>query len=334
MKNAIFVLIFFTFYVGFSQKTDELSSQKNKLDTIYINDISDKLIIKINEDNNFNSSKYINKQNNQSYELNYSQGYKSFISLDYKFIELTLGISQKYVSFVNGQSKKRETKSINLGFPILMNKWLQNINYNYIQGFYIDDSYPNNTFSEFKNLSKAKYSGTTSYIFNNTKFSYFAYAYQTAIQKKSAGSFIPSLNYYYMVSKDAETNPIAFYKDHLIFTNFALGYQYNWVPHKNLLISAGASTGFGFNYSERIDSLESEKVTFFSSNFALNSNLTLSYQINRIFFGSQLYYNFVKSKDDKTTSLSNNNNYGVFFVGYRFNTPKIIEKPFNWIENL
>lgn len=329
MKKVFFLLFVCKFYSLFSQQKEAVST----IDSTYIKDISDKLIIKINGDNNINTYKFYNKDYDVPYELRSNQGYKTFVSIDYKFLGFAIGIPQKYLPIENDFSKKGKTKSINFGFSFFMNRWLQNINYSYTKGFYLNDFYDdNNNYFVFPDYTKTKYSGTTSYVLNNKKFSYYAYKYQTAIQKKSAGSFIPSLNYYYLVSKDKEYNPDIIYKSHLYYANLALGYQYNWVPFKNLLISAGVSTGFGFNYSSTFDSTSKDKTTFISSNFAYNGNITMSYQIKNFFFGSQFYSNNVSSKEDKSTNLSNNINYGLVFIGYRFNAPKIIEKPFNWVE--
>ena len=331
MKNLFLFFFILQAIVGFGQSEEALSIKKRDIDTTYIQDISDDLIIKLNTDNNIVSYKYLNNDSGRQFEIKSSQIYKTFFSVDYKFLGMAISIPQEILPFSDEDNKEGKSKSLSLGLSFFLNRWLQNLNYSYTKGFYLTDATNANT--SLPNLSKTKYSGTTSYVINNKKFSYYAHYYQTNIQKISAGSFIPTLNYYYLYSNDVDKNTNISYNENLLYANLAICYQYNWVPMDKILISAGISSGIGINYSEKMNSSQSDKTKFYSNNFTFNTNFTLSYRFEKLFVGAQFYTNSIKSKENEITSLSNNINYGVFFVGYRFKAPKIIERPFNWIEN-
>ncbi|MDO6759816.1 DUF4421 family protein [Tamlana sp. 2_MG-2023] len=164
-----------------------------------------------------------------------------------------------------------------------------------------------------------KIGGSTSYIFNEN-FSYRAIATQDEKQLKSAGTFMPRLVYYF-TKYDLNFPDINLSNDYNSFDiAFAPAYIYNFVPTKNLFISAGASAGIGLNYSNNphgdddLTSLLTE----------LDFSGTITYDVNYLYLGAHYNYLILNHNTDRSSYIKDDIPYLQFFIGYRFNAPKKI----------
>ena len=107
------------------------------------------------------------------------------------------------------------------------------------------------------------------YLFNGTRFSYAAAYDQSVVQKRSAGSLMAGAMYYYgHINYASPTNGDLIYlmkglgRVKLWQGSVGLGYAYNWVPAKGLLVSAMAmpmATVFNrvraYGYSTNVEEL-------------------------------------------------------------------------------
>lgn len=104
------------------------------------------------------------------------------------------------------------------------------------------------------------------YVFNYRHFSYPAAFSMSTVQLKSAGSWMAGLRYdkqdinfdaahtealLQSINPDAKLiNSLRITRTHYEQVGFSLGYAYNWVPRKQLLISASAAPSIGYRYQE------------------------------------------------------------------------------------
>ena len=109
----------------FGQAELSISNPKNKqlkeaVDTSYVKDISDKLIIKINRDSRVDSYTITEKDNSSTTILpNDRKNY--FISLDYKFIGFSLGLPKTWSDSNYQNYLKGKTTDFNLNFTFFIN---------------------------------------------------------------------------------------------------------------------------------------------------------------------------------------------------------------------
>lgn len=316
---------------GFIDKT-------NGIDTSYIEDISDKFIVKLNRDSKIDF--YTIKTGGfPSVSIAPNTTNNFCFGLDYKFIGFSIGFPKKWYENTDSHGLKGKSTAFSIGFSLFFNKFLQTFNYNMAKGYYIKESeyfVPNwqegiTPYIQFPNFKSTRFSTTTSYIMNGNKFSYRSFSQQTQIQKKSAGSFIPSLTNEYLYTSDNEEGySEKKYKLKLSSTLF-VGYQYNWVIIKNLNFSSGIFSGYGWGYVKNFEPDNLPEKTYWEEKLALNFNANLNYQWKNLFFGVQFssLNNFTKEDDSK---INNTINYENIYIGYQFNSPKRIEKYVNWIE--
>lgn len=337
LKTKLIIIFLLVSNSFFAQDGAEKSVVKTKIDTTYVKDISDKFIVKINTDAridsydiNYNDGSTINLVPNVN--ANYS------VSLDYKFLGISIGLPKKWFESEEKNRLKGKTSGINLTFNFFFNKWLQTIHYNSTKGYYVENTSslvdgwrPNiDPYLQLPDLKVQVFGGSTSYIFNGNKFSYRSFLQQTQIQRKSTGSFIPTLQYDYFYRTNINAQSTLDY-DKTLSVIASAGYQYNLVVLKNLNLSGGLFPGFGFEHSNSTDSSISKKIKAWNTKTNMNFNLNLNYQLRKFFCGIQFssINTFIK---DNESQINNSLNYGNIYLGYRFNAPKIIKKPINWIE--
>lgn len=327
----------------FGQAELSISNPKNKqlkeaVDTSYVKDISDKLIIKINRDSRVDSYTITEKDNSSTTILpNDRKNY--FISLDYKFIGFSLGLPKTWSDSNYQNYLKGKTTDFNLNFTFFINNWVQAVYYNTVKGYYIDN--PNlstqnvsgelSPYLQLPDFKTRKIGGATSYVMNGKRFSYRSFLQQTQIQKKSSGSFIPSISYEFFYSSNRLDGFSEDEYKKILSIMTSIGYQYNLVVMKKLNFSGGVFSGYGMGYVRDFSPETRIENKYWQNRFSVNFNLNFNYSWKNVFCGVQIssLSNFTKEED---LNINNTINYENIYLGYRFDAPKIIKKPVNWLE--
>jgi hypothetical protein len=329
--------------VGFAQTEPLLESSKTKnpqhtVDTSYIKDISDKLIIKINSDSRVDSYT-IKDKDNSSTTIRPNNRKNYFFSVDYKFIGFSIGLPKSWSESDYENYLKGKTTDFNLNFTFFLNKWVQAVYYNSTKGYYIESSDQpiqvptgeTRPYPQLPNFKIRRLGGSTTYAVNGNKFSYRSFLQQTQIQKKNAGSILPSLSYeYFFLTDKSDDYSTESYKKNLSLTA-SIGYQYNWVVFKNLNFSGGITTGYGLGYVKSYDPAINTEEQYWEKKINLNFNVNLNYQWKNAFCGIQVS-SLNSFSQEADYNIRNTINYENIYLGYRFDAPRIIKKPVTWLE--
>ncbi|MCB0373822.1 MAG: DUF4421 family protein [Muricauda sp.] len=320
----MFPIFYFLGFYGFSQK-----------DTSDIITYTDKIILKMNLDTRTDIYLYENRQENTSLHLVPNNRFRMFLSLDYEFIGVSVGLVPKFLGANSDEALKGESQFTDYQFRFFLGRWIQSLSYRKIAGNYVrntGDFAPDWTegvdpYLQFKGLSSSSYAMSTSYVFNR-KFSYRNIVYQNEWQKKSAGSFVPSLYYDYNIFDFDEDGTIS--KDKYFNIKTAPSYYYTYVLHRKWFLSGNVSPALGvrFSKSESVvdDVRTTERNTFFIRSVAAGVNL--GYSSERVIFGINANFSAEWYKEESTSMVENDQFYGVLYVGYRFDPPSIVKKIF------
>lgn len=338
-KNVCF--LFFLFTIPFYGQ-ENLSYKSNKItpDTTYIKNLADKLIVKIFVDNKTDTYTFFRKNPDEIYTITPNVNSKISVSLDYEIFAFALSVPKKWSPF-KPDELKGNTKDISFSFGFFLNKWYQNFYFSNTRGYYIantDGFIPEwqqgtHPYLQLPNYRARKFEGTTSYVLNANRFSYRSFLYQTQIQKKSAGSFIPTLNYLYLYHSDSDQESDYQYRENIFSMSAILAYQYNWVVSPHFCFSAGANIGVGFRNSNGRFKVDNDQATrhYTSLSNTLGFNANINYQNNRFFCGLKGIVSGTTANDDRESSVNNSILYGVVYFGYCFDTPHLISKVYNKI---
>lgn len=318
------ILIICLPFTVFSQENDSIRSNE------YIELMDNKLSVKIDFDNNIET--FFAEENDIEFKIEPNVDYRAEISVHYRFISFKLGFSPHlFTNFDEEQKGKSKIFKIETDFYI--KKWVQTLSYSQTKGFYSPDfpvpaDYPTD-YLILDDLKIINFKGITRYRFNEN-YSLKAITTQTEIQRKSAGTFMPSFSYSYNILKNKATH------QDLNTINFILsaGYLHTFVLNNKLYGSIGATPGVGVDFNKITVKINNDEFVDNDTNYTLNfdGHLGLGYNSNRFFSGA--YFRLLTTTRKNTVIV----NYDTFrthfqvFIGYRFDAPKFLKKEADWIE--
>jgi hypothetical protein len=312
--NIVFFLIISLPFYGQDDTHTVIANDSLKWKKKYPNKITTRLFMI----NTSNSLEIQSRQENFSINLNANKQDRLGASVGFRSIVISFGFSP---NFLSENRNNQNSKLFNLNFRNYFGQWMQTIDLYKEKGFFIEEG---DVSLYLPKTTSLKIGGGTSYIFNEN-FSFRAIVSQDERQLKSAGSFIPRLVYYYSEIDVIYTEIDSKLKSFDIA--LAPSYYYNYVPTKNLLLSAGASAGLGFNYSES----DSESLTSLLTE--INFRGSVSYDRDNIYLGAHYSYLILNHNSDRNTYIKDNIPYFEIFLGYRFNAPKSLMRTSDKINN-
>ena len=195
--------------LGQDISTEENSINQTDTDSIstlnpYIEDHTNRLNINMIVSNN--QLKYVFPYNGKSASVKTNLSVSYGFKFSYKAFSVKLRYRPKLSA--SNQENKGKTDHFRFGFDILLDKWAHFYEYDYRRGYYIDNTEfikgqePSDFRIQFPNLTTNIFNGVSQYKFNKN-YSIRAVESNTEIQLKSAGTFMPGINYTYYTFKDA-----------------------------------------------------------------------------------------------------------------------------------
>jgi len=314
-----YILIFIALFSASCKAQDTI--KKHRMSNEYVELYDDYIKARIGFSNSFNSFHIKDKADNLDFTLSPNQRVKSTLTLIYKFIEIDLGYTPEFIRFNKDDDIRGKTTFFNLGTRFYFKNWMQDLQYAKTKGFYVDkDDIGITENILFPNFQVQKIGGSTSYIFNKN-FSFRAIFLQSEWQKKSAGSFIPSVSYYFTQIKNDGPG-----KDNSIDVAIGPAYYYNWVLGKQFLVSSGAYGGVGYNYTKTTYNDDTPDETIDGLSFQTQVRFTLGYNSEKFYTGATASLNSFYYDTDPKTHIQDRQQFFEFYVGYRFKGPEKINK--------
>lgn len=308
LRIAYFCFLSVLFTVTLSAQTEK-DSIVYSIKSEYIESFPNTITTRLFYVNTYNSLTVKSRDINETLNLEPNKQNRIGASVAFRSINISYSFAP---NFLAENTDNDNSKLFNLNLRTYFGKWMQTLDIYQEKGFYLK----NNNFDFYLPRTKSlKIGGGTSYILNDN-FSFRAIVTQDEKQLKSAGSFIPRIVYYY-TKYDIRSDDDAIDEDYYSFDlAFAPSYYYNFVPTKNLLLSAGFSAGIGVNYTTS----EFESLTSLSTE--LNFRGSVTYDLSNLYFGSHYSYLIINHNFDRTSYVKDNIPYFQIFFGYRFKAPK------------
>lgn len=329
---------FITFY--FIISTSILLGQNNKeKDTINFVYYPDKIMVRANLSTQTDAYEYRAKRV-ANLDLETNTNYKLFLSVDYKFIGFSYGFYPKFFGGNKDADSKGKSTFSDYNFRFFLVRWLQTVQFSKTKGYYVantSDFVPDwneNTdpYLQFPDFKTVQYGASTSYIFN-PKFSLKSITSFTEWQKKSAGSFIPAVEYT-LKTITSKTDDLEG-KQHEYDIRLAAGYFYNFIIHERFYIAPYLSPSLGVKFLEdksvEFGTSSTTKETYFTRN--IDGGLKIGYNTDRILFGASLNVKASSYNESKNTIVTNDKVYGLLYFGYRFGATNVVSKNVEKVTN-
>jgi len=344
-KTICCILVYLTcLNIEAQEKVIPQEQSKDSVYEEYIIDQKKRFNVKLEVSNDVSTFNIVNDDLELNLKPNLNLRYAMVFS--YKFLSVRIGIRPKVSD--EQQEKKGGSDTFRLRLQLLFDNWNHVLQYNIDKGYYVSNTSDfidtdTKIRLQFPEMSSNVLYGNSSYRFNKN-YSMRAFQSQTEIQVKSAGSFMPGINYtFYRISglnvikdENGDRNYRDFYNEYKGL-NLALsaGYYYTYVLKKFWFINAYGVPGAGVDfYTTQINSPEgSTKRSFNKAFFALNYGFGGGYNGDKIFFGAEIKNRLTNEKltSGKVRITPTQNHFSVYF-GYRFKAPKTISKPVDIIE--
>jgi len=335
----ILILLIFSFFslTVLSQDLEISTSDLGDIDTNYIEDFSDKLVLRSFLKRKFNELEIEDNKNDRKILYKPNQSFSLGGGFNYKWLGIDLAFK---LPQAEGQEETfGKTKAFDFQANIYMRKFAIDVFYLKYQGYYIENSDEYGQLEDKIQDSKLE-SGiigvNLNYLFNHSKFSYRAAYLQNERQKKSAGTFL--LGGYFNrnnIKSDSSIIPKDFwteFNEAALITNAQFtqigaqfGYAHSLVLKKFYLT---VSLGIGIGFQNAIStSIVDETITNNNSvTSKAQSRIAFGYNGDRLNLGFQNTTDtFILGDRDETSA-----NYKVgsfrFFLAYRFKAPKLLEK--------
>lgn len=342
----------FVLYLGFllihsSAPAQEYSDSlaKGNSTRAYIEEVDTVISLKFNFNTEYEQFEI--KGDNFYYDIRPNISLSNKLSFSYRFISLGIGFTPRFLPGNNDDDYQGNTKSFSLGFNFYSSHWLQEVQLNYLSGFYLHNTedyppFPGWTEADpkilFPDLKVARLSGSTGYKLNRN-FSIKSISSRTEIQLRSCGSFIPLLNYdYYEIDNESENNVQASsQKSNNLQITASVGYLYTLVTRSKLYASAGIMPGFGMKHTNLITRFFNEEMSTknLSPLFRIQEKIGIGYNTRKFFTGVDL--SLAQSVHyQKNTSIREKRSqvYIQVAIGYRFRTPPIVRNATDGIKDI
>ena len=340
-------LLFFLALFPLSAQEQETNTEitKDSIFDEYIIDHKKRFNVKLEVSNDVTSYSLLEDGVNLNLKPNLNLRYAVVFS--YKFLSVRIGIRPKISD--EDKENKGGSDTFRLRLQLLFDNWNHVLEYNIDKGYYVSNSSDfvisdNNRRIQFPEMSSNVLFGSSSYKFNKN-YSMRAFQSQTEIQVKSAGSFMPGINYtfYGLTGTDVviDTNGDRISRDsynEFNGMNLALsaGYYYTFVLKKYWFANAYAvpSAGIDFYTTKMRNATGSIKKSYTQSFLALNYGFGGGYNGDKIFFGGEIKNRLTNEKltSETITITPAQNHFSVYF-GYRFKAPKPISAPVDYMED-
>jgi len=348
--NKFFIVFIFISSLSFAQKksTDSITKAKDSIIRAeYIKNFHNQLNIKFEISNE--KQDYITTLLGTEARISPNLKFRYALGINYKYISFRLGL--RSAASKDSKAEKGDSKHFRLRMKLLLTNWSHRFEYNYVKGYFIKNtedftrnySTVNNNI-QLPDLKTNIFSGTSAYKFNKN-YSIRAVESQTEIQLKSAGSFIPSIDYWYYKISDTQKyiapdgSPVIrdiFHKYKGINTVINAGYYYTYIYKKNWYLNAYAAPGLGVDFYTVTTTTPDSRFTDKANSlvFSIQSGAAIGYN-NERFYGGIDYNNrhTYENYTDEQFQFNTSKNTFHIFIGYRFNPPKQVSRSVNYIED-
>ena len=341
---VITVLILATISCSLQAFAQEPGHSSDSLPSIYIQDHKKQLNVKFEVENELTKLQFEEDGNRIRLEPNLNLRYALVFS--YKFLSVRIGVRPKISE--REEKERGDSNTFRLKLQLLFDNWSHLIEYNSVEGYYVtntEDLLPSSEgyFIQYPDLKTHSISGYTAYKLNRN-YSFRSVQSQTEIQVRSAGSFMPGLQYrFYTLSgtdrildPDGSTLVPENYKEYRgLNLALAASYYYTHVWKRNWYANAFVTLSAGYDFYETTyhELNEASKRSFKDPFTALEFGLGAGYNGNRFFFGARYRSSHARDKFESSKALiqAQKDVFSVF-AGYRFKPPRTLAKPVDLIE--
>ena len=287
--------------------------------------------------------------NHMEYRLKYNRDFELILApneinnlsfgISYRFLELGLSFSPQFLNEKDSW-KKGQSDKFSFSFGFSMHRFYLSFDLTSITGFYLKNSAdfglrsPDSPFFQFPDLRVGYFSTLLRYNIN-PKFSTAALGGGTQVQKKSAWTILPSVQFAtYRFHDNLDSAGVQNETTYSTDLNFLSPFVGTVVISPKFAFTMGLGPSFGVDFFKSVSLNEDRKAqitkgTGFTSGYTIQSALSYN-NTKRFFAGFEFRYRSYGHKLENLQRLEKQYSYFQMYCGWRLNPPRFARKSLDW----
>jgi hypothetical protein len=321
-------------------------SPKKTRDSLYITRLDTLLIVQARV-----------SANQMQYTLVYNEDFKLVLApnetnnlsfgFSYRYLDLGLSFSPQFLNAGQEHEKKGGSEQFSFRTGFSMHRFHLNVDLSSVKGFYLKNSgdfvraaatsLPDSPYHVFPDLTIKYFSAMVRYN-ANPKFSTAALTGGTQVQRRSAYTLLPTLQFATYNFQDGSKNSgVQNESTYSTDLNLLLPVAGTLVIAPKLSASLGVGPSFGVDFFKSVSIDDSNKVvlskgTKFTTGYSLQ--LSTSYDARRFFAGFETRARSYGHKIEDISRLIKQYSYFQVFVGWRFRAPRFAKNSLDWVNKV
>ncbi|MBN1988146.1 MAG: DUF4421 family protein [Bacteroidales bacterium] len=336
-------LLLFGWFAQAQQANNALLKLNPLIDSIYVQDFSDKLIIGVYLPHKFLDFAVANTKRSTT-ELEYEPSSRASIGGCFGYKWFGAGASVSIPQSDKDRAMYGKTTRYDFQFNIYLRKFVVDAYFQSYKGVYnanVDEfigGWNSDTpFPQRPDIGLVNMGLTARYVWNNTRFSYKSSFDFSEKQRKSAGSLIFGL-YAFINGVAADSSVIPHYArscfdENIMYSSYSgihlgysVGYAYTFVIKKNLFFTLSVIPGIGAFASELTLADGSVVYPGAKASIVISSRFSLGYSNNRFYLAINGVNGTTIAEASKAYSTELSYGNANVTLGYRFNAPRLLKQ--------
>jgi len=292
--------------------------------------------------------------NDMEYKIVYDKDFKLVLApnrtnnlsfgFSYRYLDLGLSFSPQSLNAKQDNGKKGKSEQFSFGTGFSIHRFKLSFDLSTVKGFYLKNSadflraaLPDSPYSVFPNLAVGYFSMMVRYNVNE-KFSTAALTGGTQVQRRSALTVLPSLQFAtYNFHDDSQTGGVQNESTYSTDLNLLLPVAGTLVISPKFSASLGVGPGFGVDFFKSVSIDDSSKVvlsqgTKFTTGYSVQTSV--NYHAKRFFAGFESRYRSYGHKIEDISRLIKQYSYYQVFIGWRLTAPTFAKKSLDWVNKI
>ena len=292
--------------------------------------------------------------NDMEYKIVYDKDFKLILApnrlnnlsfgFSYRYLDLGLSFSPQSLNAKQDNGKKGKSEQFSFGTGFSIHRFKLSFDLSTVKGFYLKNSadflraaLPDSPYSVFPNLAVGYFSMMVRYNVNK-KFSTAALTGGTQVQRRSAWTVLPSLQFAtYNFHDDSQTGGVQNERTYSTDLNLLLPVAGTLVISPKFSVSLGVGPSFGVDFFKSVSVDDSSKVvlskgTKFTTGYSLQTSI--NYHAKRFFAGFESRQRSYGHKIEDISRLIKQYSYYQVFIGWRLRAPTFAKKSLDWVNKI
>lgn len=328
--QGFFRLLTFALIMGLG-RAQTVDTTRTLIEDGYIEKMTDNIGLDISMNNAFSIFEVVTASNTILLYPNTPNNLR--LNINYDFISLGFETAPDFLPGNDDELERGNTKSFKLGSAFIFKHWFVDASYSRLKGFYLrntEDFIPWNKgdpYTQFPDLLYKGFSLSSGYI-DNSRFSFRSLTSQTERQLKSAGSFVPDINFEYYIIDDRSAD-INTQTSKNFEVGIGPGYVHTFVIKEKFYGSLGAYSSLGYLNTRLTTRTPQGEVVTHQDNFMFRWDGQVGLGYNGGTFYTGLYANVSGSRyrQENTTAINHETRIIYhLFLGIRLRAPDYLRR--------